>query len=129
MRPSYVDQKETKDVAVEIATRLSKLRAESPVVLDMSGYSHICNYFVICTARSRIHQDGLRSEICEFMHDLQLDQERGLKRKKDGDAWLVLDFGDIVVHIMSDQVREFYELERLWFDAPRIDITESIPSA
>jgi len=94
-------------------------KAENTVVLDMRGISSITDYFVIVSGTSEPHLRAISDEIIEKLWD-----EHGLKpRAIDGTlqaAWLVLDFFDVIVHVMRTDAREHYNLEGLWGDAPRI---------
>ncbi len=94
-------------------------KAEDIVVLDMRGISTITDYFVIVSGTSEPHLRAISDEITE-----KLREEQHLRpRAVDGSlhtAWLVLDFFDVIVHIMRPDVREHYNIEGLWGDAPRL---------
>lgn len=92
-------------------------KAEDIVILDLRKISSITDYFVICTGTSEPH---LRAIVGEIQH--QLGQEQHLTpRGTDGTvntAWVVLDYFDVIVHVMRADVRRLYQLEDLWGDAP-----------
>ncbi len=94
-------------------------KAENVVVLDVRGISTITDYFVIATGTSEPHLRAVSDEITE-----KLREEHDLRpRAVDGTlqaAWLVLDYFDVIVHVMRADVRERYDLEGLWGDAPRV---------
>ena len=94
-------------------------KAEDIVVLDVRKISSITDYFVIATGTSEPH---LRA-ICDEIQD-KLREEHGVRpRAVDGTlqtAWLVMDFFDVIVHIMRADVRKLYDLETLWGDAARV---------
>ncbi len=94
-------------------------KAEDIVVLDMRGISTITDYFVIASGTSEPHLRAISDEITE-----KLREDHGLRpRAVDGSlhtAWLVLDFFDVIVHVMRPDVREHYNIEGLWGDAPRV---------
>ncbi len=94
-------------------------KAEDIVVLDMRGISSITDYFVIASGTSEPHLRAISDEISD-----KLWEEHEVKpRAIDGSlqaAWLVLDFFDVIVHIMRADAREHYNLEGLWRDAPRV---------
>jgi ribosome-associated protein len=94
-------------------------KAEDIVVLDLRKLSTVTDYFVIASGTSEPH---LRAIIDELTGKLR--HEHGLKpRAVDGTAhtgWEVLDFFDVIVHVMRADVRERYDLESLWGDAPRV---------
>ena len=93
-------------------------KAENLVVLDVRKLSSVTDYFVIVTGPSEPHLRAIESEILGT-----LATEHGLKpTHTEGNAqsnWIVADFFDVIVHIMKKDVREKYDLEGLWGDAPR----------
>lgn len=94
-------------------------KAEDIVVLDLRKLSSITDYFVICTGTSEPHLRAIVDEITD-----KLEREHQLSpRGTDGTmntSWVVLDFFDVIVHVMRGEVRELYNLEDLWGDAPRV---------
>ncbi len=94
-------------------------KGEEILVLDVREISSITDYFVIISATSEPHIRAISDEITE-----KLREEHDLRpRAVDGTletAWLVLDYFDVIVHIMRRDVRERYNLEGLWRDAPRV---------
>src|SRR5205814_1774442 len=96
-------------------------KAEDIVVLDVRKISSITDYFVVATGTSEPHLRAIVEEITE-----NLETDFGLRpRARDGSlqtAWVVLDYFDVIVHVMRRDVRERYDLETLWGDAPRVKI-------
>jgi len=94
-------------------------KAENIVILDLRELSSVTDYFVICTGTSEPHLRAIVDEIAD-----QLREEHAVRpRAMDGTlqtAWIVLDFFDVIVHVMRGDVREHYDLEGLWGDAPRV---------
>ena len=94
-------------------------KAENIVILDLRELSSVTDYFVICTGNSEPHLRAIVDEITD-----QLREEHAVRpRAMDGTlqtAWIVLDFFDVIVHVMRGDVREHYDLEGLWGDAPRV---------
>lgn len=94
-------------------------KAEDIVVLDVRKLSSITDYFVIASGTSEPHLRAISDEITD-----RLQEEHRVKpRAVDGTVqtnWLVLDFFDVIVHVMRGDVRERYDLEGLWGDAPRL---------
>lgn len=97
------------------------MKAEGVVILDLRGLSDIMDAFVVGTAVGGAHHARAISESVweEFT---RLSAWKGRREGSDASGWLLLDCGDVVVHIMSPTLREFYALEDLWGDAPRIQI-------
>lgn len=95
------------------------------VLLDVEGLFVLSDVFVIATGTSRPHVQTLAEHVEERMQ-----QELGLKPlRSEGRAeaeWVLLDFGDVIVHLFQGQAREFYGLERLWADAERVDWAEPV---
>jgi ribosome-associated protein len=100
-------------------TALDK-KAEDLLILDVRGLSSFTDFFVIMSGRSTRHVQGLAEAIEGALRDKRLSPAttEGLR---DG-LWVLLDFNDVVVHIFYAETREFYDLEGLWHDAPRVEI-------
>jgi ribosome-associated protein len=85
--------------------------------------STVCDYFVVCHGTSNTHVNAIAESIEE-----QVSKHTGLKpRRKEGYAnaeWILLDYLDVVVHVFQEHVREYYNLEDLWADAPTVNIKE-----
>ena len=94
-------------------------KAESIVILDVRELSSVTDYFVICTGTSEPHLRAIVEEITD-----RLREDHALRpRAMDGTlhtAWVVLDFFDVIVHVMRTDVRAHYDLEGLWGDAPTV---------
>jgi ribosome-associated protein len=105
------------DLAETVAGYAREKSAENVVILDMSRVSGICDSFVICSASSAVRAKTIAEHLERRMRE---DGRRLLHREgiRDG-KWILLDFGDVVVHIFLDAIRQYYNLENLWGDAPR----------
>lgn len=94
-------------------------KALDPVILDLSKIQGPALCFVICSGQSDPHLKAIAAAIEQGMAE-----QEGLKPLgRDGDRssqWMVLDYGDILVHIMHESKRAYYEIEQLWADAPRV---------
>ena len=110
---------DSKTLALECRELADNRKAENIVVLDVADISSIADYFVIASGTSEPHLRAISDEITE-----KLREQHGVRpRAVDGTlqaGWLVLDYFDVIVHIMRNDVREHYDLEGLWGDAPRI---------
>src|SRR5882724_5848130 len=94
-------------------------KAEDIAILDVRELSSVTDYFVIASGTSEPHLRAIVDEITDKLRDEQQIRPRAI----DGTlqtAWVVLDFFDVIVHIMRADVRERYDLETLWGDAPRV---------
>ncbi len=96
-------------------------KAEDVVVLDVRQVSSVTDYFVIASGTSEPHLRAVLDEIQDKLHE-----EHDVKpRAVDGTtraAWVVLDYFDVIVHVMREDVRERFNLEALWGDAPRVRV-------
>jgi len=107
---------DSKQLALRCRELAENKKAEDIVVLDLCDISSITDYFVICSGNNDPH---LRAIVDEIRDGLQA--EHGLKpNATDGDgptSWVVLDYFDVIVHVMRTDIREHYKLEALWGDA------------
>jgi ribosome-associated protein len=94
-------------------------KAEDIALLDVRKLSSVTDYFVIASGTSEPHLRAIVDEIAD-----RLREEHGLRPKAvDGTlkaAWVVLDYFDVIVHVMREDLRKRYDLEALWGDAPRV---------
>jgi ribosome-associated protein len=89
------------------------------VTLDVSRLLVITDLFIIATGTSRRHVQTLAEEAEAKLKEID---RRPLRREGLDDAtWVLLDYGDLVIHVFDQETRAFYDLERLWGDAPRTD--------
>ena len=126
-QPGSPPDKATSELALFIAERLDHLQADDIKILDVSGPLVIADYFVIATVKSTRQAQSLAKDL-EMAHKAQ----RGRRRRNGGtDApdsnWVLIDFGDIVVHLFLPEARDYYGLETLWVDVPRLSFTPTAP--
>lgn len=93
-------------------------RAEDVVILDLREQTLVTDYFVLCTAASRVQIRAVADAITDALKDSQV---RGVREGAEAGQWVLLDYGDVVVHVFGPEARAFYRLERLWADAPVVD--------
>jgi ribosome-associated protein len=93
-------------------------------ILDLRELTPISDYFIICSADSDIQVRAIADEIDNRLHSegIRLWHKEGYKSLN----WVLLDYVDVVVHVFKKSVREFYNLERLWGDAPVIEAVDKI---
>jgi len=105
------------DICVKIA---SDGKGEDIVVLDVRKISSFADYFVILSGRSTRHVQALAENLENELRSKRINTSRaeGLAEGK----WVLLDFDDVIVHIFYHEQRDFYNLEGLWHDAPRLEI-------
>ncbi len=106
----------------KIVEVLDSKKAENIEVLCIRDLTVLADYFVIANGTSTTHTKTLADEV-----DYQLSQA-GIKPSRtegyNGSNWIVIDYSDIIVHVFYKETRDFYQLERLWADGERVDISE-----
>jgi ribosome-associated protein len=101
-------------------------KAENIAVLDVRELSSVTDYFVIASGTSEPHLRAIVDEITDVLRE----EHDVLPRAIDGTlqtSWVVLDYFDVIVHVMRQDVRERYDLETLWGDAPRVKPRKKSP--
>jgi ribosome-associated protein len=109
---------------VRCAELAADKKAENLVALDLRGISTFTDFFVICSGTSEPHLKAIAGEI-----EGNLKEEGTRPNAVDGypmSQWIVIDYGDVVVHIFHAQKRAYYSLEDLWSDAPRVELPAGI---
>ena len=115
-----------------LARRLAELadskQADEIVVLDMRALVAYTDFLAICTARNERHT---RAVVEEVKLQVKNEQDRlpGGMDGEGGDGWIVLDYLDCVLHVFTAEERERYQLEDLWRDAPRLELSLDAPEA
>ena len=116
--------KTTEEKAREIAKLMEDGKGEDVTLLDISGLNSWTDYFVIVTVNSSAHWQGLYKQVKEYIKENDLEIHLTNKKTPDGDDWNLIDLGAIVIHLMSEQARQFYDLEKLWHNGKIIDINQ-----
>ncbi|MDH3513696.1 MAG: ribosome silencing factor [Gammaproteobacteria bacterium] len=97
---------------------LDDAKARDITVLDMRRISDFTDYMVIATGTSNRHVQSTADRIVDALRERGV-RTVGVEGGKIGD-WVLIDFGDVVVHVMREEIRDFYNLEKLWSDARRV---------
>ncbi len=101
---------------LDIARLLEDHRAEDVTVLYIGEMSDWTDYFIICTVRSSAHLKGLFHSLTELFASRHIEPLRGRKPSSREQGWILIDCGLFVIHLMDKEHRQFYELEKLWFN-------------
>ena len=111
-------------IAYEVTKALDEKKGLDIKLLKIDRVSSLADYFLICTGTSNTHVRTL----CDYAeYTLEELGEPMLGREGHrGNAWELLDYGTIVVHVFTEEARKFYDLERLWADAEQIDLTNIV---
>ena len=91
---------------------LAELKAKDVVEIDVRGKSSVCDFMVIASGTSTRHVKSAADEVVRFAKKLDV-MPLGVEGEREAE-WVLVDLGDVVVHVMLPRVREFYALERLW---------------
>lgn len=124
MNNNHQDNFSSLDLALKVLECCSEAKAKDLSLLDVSSIFDLASFFVIVSGRSDRQVQGISNRIQNHL------QEMGIEPfSKDGyeqGHWVLMDYGDVVVHIFYEPVREYYDLERLWKDGQKVAIPESI---
>lgn len=100
------------DQVVKMAVILDSRKAEDIVMIDVRESTILADYFVVCSGRSTTHTRTLADELMEKLDKDGIHKQR-IEGYREG-RWIVLDYGDVIVHIFHKDERAFYDIERLW---------------
>jgi ribosome-associated protein len=114
---------ESREAAVAAARSASAKQAEGVAILDVHGLIVITDYFVIASGSTDRQVKTIVDEVEKALRELG---RKPVRREGETEGrWVLLDYVDVVVHVFADEEREYYDLERLWRDAPRLDWDEN----
>lgn len=108
------------DLAAAAARAAAEKLAIDVIVLDVAAIIGICDMFVIASGRNARHTKAIADEVEEqlwLLDDRKVDSSEG----RDDSQWILLDYGDVVVHVFDAEQRSYYRIERLYEDAPQLD--------
>ena len=110
-----------REVALTVTKALDEKKGMDIKLLKIDKVSSLADYFLICTGTSNTHVKTL----CDYAeYTLEQLGETMLGREGHrGNSWELLDYGSLVVHVFTEEAREFYNLERLWADAENVDLS------
>jgi len=111
---------DSREKALALASILMDKRALQPVLLDLRQLTLVTDYFLVASGTSAVHLQALADAVLEQMRERKLRPVGTEGRPASG--WILIDFGEVVIHLFGDEQRQFYNLERLWRDAPRTDL-------
>jgi len=97
---------------------ISERKAVDPVLLEVGKLTSIADYFLIASGRSTRQVQAMTRHLVKRMREEGF-RAYGVEGEQEG-HWVLLDYGDIVIHLFYHPVREFYDLESLWIEAPRL---------
>ena len=110
----------SREKAFLCAQALMDRKAIDLVILEVKDLSSFTDYFLICSGNSDRQVQAIATHAEEKLGKEGL-HPLGIEGKRDG-RWVLLDYGDVVIHVFYHPVREFYDLERLWSEAPQLEL-------
>ena len=113
---------ESYELAVLLAGALDSKKGGDIKVLKTEGITTLADYFVICTATSNTQVKAM-SDACEEAAEKNGERAHHIEGHRGG-LWTLMDYSSVVVHVFTEEGREFYGLEHLWSDAAPVDISE-----
>ena len=111
-----------KEMALAIAKAVDSKKGKDILVLETDGVTSLCDYFVLCSGSSAPQLKALGDAAEKAMKDNDIAPHHIEGHR--GGTWILQDYGDVVVHLFSEEAREFYDLDRLWQDAKTVDLSE-----
>ena len=112
-----ITEKEIVEIFKKCALTLEEKKGVDIVMMDLRDVNSYLDYFLIATGNSRIHCRSMARELEKFIHV----QGLRARNKPDYDSgWIILDCNELIVHIFTQEMREYYQLEKLWGDAKKI---------
>ena len=115
-----IGMEQDQEIISEIVTFLDERKAEEIVVLDLRRHANIAEYFVIATGANKPHLKALYDGLQHCFKDAGFKNFHKAGVPESG--WMIMDYHGIMVHIFERELREFYDLEKLWKDAPRLEV-------
>ena len=113
-----------KEIAYAVTKALDEKKGMDIKLLKIDEVSSLADYFLICTGTSNTHVKTL-CDYAEYTLE-QLDEQMLGREGHRGNSWELLDYGTIVIHVFTEEARQFYALERLWGDAQQVDLSEIV---
>ncbi len=115
-------KEDAKRRALLIAELVQSKHAEEIVIYKVSALSDLADYFIVCTAESKPQMRAIL-ETVDFSFSKKESEPLSVEGRDSG-TWLLMDYGDVILHVFNPKSREFYGLDRLWGDAPRITLPD-----
>nr|WP_232847217.1 ribosome silencing factor [Shewanella nanhaiensis] len=99
-----------------VTDKVEDLKAKDIVVLDISERSNLADFMVVCSGTSKTHVKAIAENLVVEAKraNLHINGVEG----RESSEWVLVDLGDVILHVMQDKTRDFYELEKLWTEKP-----------
>ena len=119
--PAQPKRRDTRQTAIDVARLALASRCHTVNVLDVAELSGLTDYLILATGTSGRQMKGVADEIEEAVAE---GGHHVMSRSVSDESWILLDFVDFVVHLFSDEARQYYDLDNLWGDAKRVQWKE-----
>lgn len=116
--PKEEKSMDARSKAILCAQKAVNFKALDLVLLDVSGFSSFADYFVICSGKSSRQVQGIADNVESSLRDRGI-KPLGVEGRQEG-HWILMDYGEVIVHIFYEPVRYFYDLESLWSEAEKV---------
>lgn len=120
MRKGYIRHMKTQDKASLCLDIIRERKAVDPVLFKMGELTSFTDYFLIAGGNSTRQVQAITLHLTKRMREEGFRAD-GIEGEQEG-SWVLVDYGDVVIHLFYQPVRKFYDLEGLWIEAPRIDM-------
>jgi ribosome-associated protein len=114
----------SKEKALSLAEAICDRKGLEVRVLDLRGVASFSDFFIIASATSDRHARALAQAVQERSHELG-DRPIGVEGEETG-RWILIDLGDVVVHVFQEEARAYYDLERLWGEAESVEVEAAV---
>lgn len=112
---------------IEIANAASDKKAENIIILDVDKLSSLASWFVFCSGTNSRQNKSIADDIYDRLTKMKR-KPLHIEGASGNSGWILMDYGDIIIHIFLQETREFYDLEGLWGDAKRVNVEKLIAS-
>ena len=119
--PTTLSGVDPEELARLVAQAAYDKKADDVVVLDLTGLSDVCDYFVIATGANARLVDSVIDEIDGRVKETFNENPFSVEGRQ-GRNWILMDYGSVVVHVFTPEMRAYYRLEKLWGDAPQLEL-------
>jgi len=118
---SIPDESAAWSLAERVCWHIMEKKGEDVVVLDLRGRSDVCDFFVVASGKTTTQVQAIARHVNRQLTGIG-QKPKGIEGQDQG-RWSLLDYFDVVVHIFLEETREYFQLERLWADGMRLDVT------
>ncbi len=109
-----------KELALDIAGYIDDKKGRDIQILDVRHLSSIADYFVIASGTSNTHVNAIAEGVIDELREKGI--QIGHKEGRRGGNWILLDYLDVIVHVFTPAERDFYDIERIWSDAEKLEL-------